>query len=578
MTMELSVIKPDFKSLVEQLTIALSKKSAWKDRVTSSTGQTLIEMLSAIGAYSQYTIESSYQEVWPESAKNKGSLYAAASFLGVRFNRKLPASVAVRLHATTTRIIPAYTQFTGAGTYWFNRDPLRVTTESKEFTLYQGKVMNTSVQGLGTSFQAFVTQESDFAVSDIDMFVSINDEAIPASQSGLWSYRDRHGCQHFTLPDGRAIVMFGNETYGSIPQINDNVEIFYVVTLGADGNNIATLGKAFGQELEPTVTGTGASQSSGGADQTDPFVYKNLSPSLFGAFDAAVTPDQYKAMPIQYPGVLDAVVTSQREMNPNALTLMNTIRVSLLTNATLNTGQWNDFVSWYQDHSQFTPKIIRYEPQAFGVDLYLEVYCKNLANLVDVKANVEKSIEALFEPRRGILGLDVYRSDIDAAIRAADSNVEFAIIRAPTTDVLLNAYNVDYPTLTPVLGSLPPGTYEYAITVVSSLGGETAPANWSSIVTTSTGGVRVKWEPVLNALQYKVWGRIVGKSGNYGLLATVSNLTYEFLDTGGVNPTGKVPLVSTVNVYYPRIAYLQIHTMYTDRESMEYGGSNGFAS
>jgi hypothetical protein len=60
--------------------------------------------------------------------------------------------------------------------------------------------------------------------------------------------------------------------------------------------------------------------------------------------------------------------------------------------------------------------------------------------------------------------------------------------------------------------------------------------------------------------------------------ATVSNLTYEFLDNGVIHPTGKVPLVSTVNVYYPRIAYLQIHTMYTDRESMEYGGSNGFAS
>lgn len=571
---ELSRIRPDFDALTTQLNTALASKSAWKDRITSSTGQTLVEMIAAIGAYSQYTVESSFQEVWPESAKNKGSLYAAATYLGVRFNRKLPASVTVNLAAQGTRTIPAYTQFTGAGTYWFNREPLRVTSQDKEFTLYQGRVITTEMNGLGSAFQAFVTSESEFAVSDIDLFVSINNESIDTSQSGLWSRKGLDGCQHFTLPDGRAVVMFGNVNYGSIPQVNDNVEIFYTVTLGANGNNIATFDKPFSQELEPTVSGKATSQPTGGADETDPFVYKNLSPSLFGSFDSAVTATQYKAMPLQYPGILDAVVTAQREMNPNALTLMNTIRVSLLSNTVLNTAQWNNFVDWFQKHTMFSPKVIRYEPEAFGVEVFAEVYCKNLANLAEVKANVEKSVENLFKPRQGLLGLDVYRSDIDAAIRAADSNVEFVVLRAPTTDILLNSYNADYPVLKPALGTLPAGTYEYAVSVVSSLGGETAPANWTTLITTVPGGVSVKWEPVLNALQYKVWGRVVGQANQYGLLATLSNLTYEFLDNGSVIPVAPVPLVSNVGVYYPKLALLTINTFYTKREPIEYGGNS----
>jgi hypothetical protein len=115
---QLSNIAPDFDSLVAQLqSSADGFPGTWKDRITSSMGQTLVEMIAAIGAYSQYAIESSYQETFPDSAKNADSLYAAANYAGVRISRKSPAEVTFSMtNATGSVTIPPYTQFVGAGT------------------------------------------------------------------------------------------------------------------------------------------------------------------------------------------------------------------------------------------------------------------------------------------------------------------------------------------------------------------------------------------------------------------------------------------------------------------------------
>jgi hypothetical protein len=567
---ELSKVRPDRDALVQQLTDALDNSQAWKDRTISSTGRTLIDLVAAIGANSQYSIESSYQEVWPESAKTREALYAASNYLGVRYNRKLPAALSVSLSSTTyPKTIPQFTQFTIQGTLWFNRDALTLTAPNGVFTLYQGKVVTNTVNGLGTDFQAYVTPESGFTVSDIDVNVEVNGTAVASILRGLWTVKGEPGVQHFTLPAGQCIFLFGNDTNGTKPGINDTVKITYAVTFGADGNNLPVLNQKVFTNADATITGLATVVPSAGANETDAFVYKNITPALSGSFDSSITPAQYKALPLQYPGVIDAQTFAQREINPKALTWMNNIRVVLLTATPYNDAQWASFVLFMTNKTMYKCQLIRKDPVPTIVNVAVNVFCTNFAKLSDVKAKVESALHNLFAPRQGILGFDFYRSDIIRVVEDADPNVEYCILLNPVTDIILSSLNVPAPTLAKAAPftspSLPVGVYDYAVSVVSSLGGETAPANWSTTtVTVPNSRITITWPSVPNALSYRVWGRITGN--NLGLLATIpATSTRSFTDTGGVSPTGSVPVEATIGSTYAKLGTLTVNVAFSTR-------------
>lgn len=568
---QLSNIAPDFDALVSQLEAALLTKNAWKDRITSSTGQTIVEFCAAVGAYAQFAVESSLQEAFPESAKNAGSLYAAANFAGVRFNRKAPASVTVSLTAPSAITIPVNTQFSGGGALWFNRDVLVLGPSPVSVTLYQGEIITATMFGTGTNFQAFVTTERGFVVSDTDVFVSINSVSVPAIQEGLWTKKSLPGVQHFTLPSGQMILLFGNSLYGSKPTPTDTCNILYVVTLGEDGNNVPTLDKAFTMESNPAVTGKATSQASGGASQTNPLVYKNVTPALFGSFNASVTAAQYKALPLQYPGVLDAKTFAQREINPRALSYMNVIKVCLLTNPPMSGPQFSAFEQWFYKTTMYSTRIFRQDPVPSNITVTANVYCTNLANLGSVKAKIEAALDKFFELREGIIGLDVYKSDVMAVIQGADSNVEYIELISPTTDLQLSNFNVKAPTLVGTSGgTLPAGNYEYALSATSLLGGESAPANWATVGVPPSGRVLISWEAVPNANVYKLWGR--QGPGSLGLLGSFSSSTLSYIDTGAVAPSGTVPVQSTVPIIYPNLVAKNITMLFSTRNRINLEG------
>ena len=168
-----------------------------------------------------------------------------------------------------------------------------------------------------------VSAEKDFQVSDIDVQLEVNSVSVPATLEGLWLKENLPGAWQFTLPTGQMILLFGNSIYGTKPTTLDNCVITYFVTLGRDGNNVITTGKRVNQESDPSILGSFITQPSNGSTQTNPLVYKNVTPALFGAFNSSITPAQYKKLPLTYPGVIDALVLAQREINPQALNWMN---------------------------------------------------------------------------------------------------------------------------------------------------------------------------------------------------------------------------------------------------------------
>lgn len=567
MTIQLSNISPDFDSIRLQLEQAAGQFPSWKDRITGATGQTILEMVAAIAAYSQYSIESSYQESWPDSAKNPESLYAAANYAGVRINRRSPASLTFNMVAGTSRTIPPYTQFVGAGTYWFNRTPLSLSTTPSAVTLHQGQIVQKQMFGLGTDFQAFVSDESNFSVSDTDVVLTINSVSIPVIREGLWTCPSLPGVQQFTLPDGKMIVLFGNALYGSKPGTNDICSLKYVVTAGQDANNIAAISKQITMDGVGSVRGTPTSNPANGAPQSDFLVYKNITPALFGAFDSAVTAQQYKKYPLLYPGVIDARVLAQREINPKALNFMNTMKVCLLTSQVWGDPEWNAFEDWFNRGTMYSTRIIREDPTPVNIAVTAKISCKNYADLNDVKIKVESALNKLFAKRQGSIGLDLYKSDILAAMRAADSNIEFIEMSSPGVDVILSSLSVGTPSLAFVPGgTLPPGTYDYAVGLVSTLGGTVAPAKWRTITTTQTGSIQITWPMAANPALYQIFGRVTG--GAMGLITSVAaagTALQSYTDTGSVTPTGSVPFQSTIASYYPNLVAKNLTLAYTMR-------------
>ena len=123
----LSTVKPDFESLLLQLQLYLTSTGVWQDLQTSSTGETLMEMMAAVGALNQFGIESAARETTLTTAVRDSSIYAITRMLGVRIHRKYPSGVTVNLTRTDTSVlvaIPAYTQFSVNGQNFFNRNTL----------------------------------------------------------------------------------------------------------------------------------------------------------------------------------------------------------------------------------------------------------------------------------------------------------------------------------------------------------------------------------------------------------------------------------------------------------------------
>lgn len=125
--LKLSAVKPDFESLILQLGLYLQSSGTWADLQTSSTGQTLMEMMAAVGAFNQFAIESAARETTLTTAARDSSIYAITRMLGVRIHRKYPAGVNVHLtrkDSTVSEVVQPYTPFSVNGAEFFNRNPL----------------------------------------------------------------------------------------------------------------------------------------------------------------------------------------------------------------------------------------------------------------------------------------------------------------------------------------------------------------------------------------------------------------------------------------------------------------------
>ena len=442
----LSQTKPDFESLVLQLQLYLSAKGTWSDLLTSSTGETLIEMMAAVGAFNQFAIESAAREDFLETAVRDSSIYAIADMLGVRISRKSPAgvdAVLTRQSAVGLLTLPRFTTFTIGGVAYFNRESILFeggSLQSRPCRLYEGTVKTQTIAADASSFKKIYLNELGFGVSDVDVDVYLVNSTTGAREKwtqttdGIWIagpfdtvYYDS------TSGDGDTVLAFGDGTHGRLPTLGYNLEINYAVTSGAEGNN-GQSGLKVVYPSDSSISGVTTGVISGGADQKESSYYSALAPYIYRARKRAVNPADYKAISTEYPSVASVTVKAQKDIAPGDLRWMNVIRICVLPKETdaYTAGEWEDFLQWFDSKAHAAVHVQPYDPNKVVVNVSAVLALHSSAVSADIIPIVQAAITALFEKTTTTLGRRLAVTDIMSACKVA--GVDYVELLSPIVD------------------------------------------------------------------------------------------------------------------------------------------------
>ena len=444
---KLSQAKPDFEAIVLQAQQYLSQKSTWIDMLTSSTGQTLIELMAAIGTFNQHAIESGAREGFLDTAKRDSSIYAITRMLGVRITRKVPAGVDVTLTRDAVSfgtVIPRFTQFTVGSNLFFNRTAIvfQQGASSASCTLYEGTINTKSFPAIGTAFQEVYLNVLGFSVSDLDLDVFVIDPSTNAStkwdmlSDGIWianqgdlAYYDN------TSGLGDTILSFGDNYHGAVPQFGFNIQVVYATTSGSQAN--AGMSGINVTSTDGLLKGVTTSVISGGADEKPALYYQAVAPNLYKARKRAVTSSDYKALTLYYPAVASCVIQAQRDIAPNDLRWMTVVEVTILPTDTdtFSDRQWNDYKDWLSTKQHVATYVKRNQPIKVTVNIELVLALIPNVDATFVVADATQRITALFAKGIKTLGGRIAISDITDASKNTGL-VDYVDMVSPNSDLV----------------------------------------------------------------------------------------------------------------------------------------------
>lgn len=573
----LSTLSVDFNSSKTQLKTLLAATGApWQALIPAETGDAIISLISTVHASAQQNIVRSFQDVFPTTATANSAIYAAATMQGVRLNRKLPASLTVSItnKGTVPISVSPYSTFSGANTYWFNRSLVTVDAGATvAAVLYQGLVKTVTLNGLGSANQLWASQESKFYVSDVDTSVTINGNYIPRVTSGLFGNK---GSGYFdrTLANGAFVTEFGDGVYGSLPGVSDTVIITYAVTNGVSANSVNALNKLVISATYSALTVVATTNPSGGSDENPALKYKNIAAYSFGTFDSAVNKSQYLTTILNYPGVLDAVTFSEREVQGSDPRWMNLIQVSVLTSTPWLSPDITNFINAMYASTGYTSRFNFVSPTQLVSTVSANIYCRPWASLSIAQQTATDAVRALFASAK--LNYDIAITDITSAIINSYPGIDYCDLVTPTTDLVVSTPQIASPVLisSATGGTLPAGSPVYGVGYTTAATTVYPTNQVYALTTTATSRVTVNFVGVNSAQNYQIYGR--GAAG-WGVIGSVAHVpgtsSYSFIDTGSsqiVAPTSTVALNTRV-VSYNVLGVLALPTFYSARAAISGG-------
>lgn len=442
----LSTIKPNFEQINEQLQAYVNNKASWLSLKKSATGALLLDAVSMVGEYDQYSIMSALRETNLDTPHLQESVYVNCRFLGVRLERKTPAHCTAVLQNTDLNTsfleIPAFTQFEVEGKKYFNRESIvfNASASSQSVELYQGEVKTSMFIATGLSYQTYKLEEKEpWAISNEDIKCFVGEIEFSRSTSPIFMFN--MGDTKFyenSYPDGNVECRFGNRIYGLQPTAGETITFKYAVTEGSLGNNSSADLKVKCNDYQ-SIVGETVTNSYGGGDQPSVNYYKILGAASGASNGRGIIRNDFKSLVCKYPGVIDANVYAQAEIAPNDKNWMNVIGLMLLTEPTFNEASFKGLISYLKGNSIFGFQYKWFKPEPVDVAIKIKLYMKKGANLTVSQQKVKNALQEYTKLQLGSLGRSLYASDIeDVIFSVLPNSIDYMEKETPQIDFVIN--------------------------------------------------------------------------------------------------------------------------------------------
>lgn len=471
---ELSFLRPDFEGIKLQLISILREKGSWKDIIQAGVGETLIEFIATIAAYSQGAIQRALQENMLDTARLKSSIYTITRMLGVHIGRKVPSSTLTRLTCEADNKnmrVPKYSQFSINGLNFYNRDDIVFTPQhtSTDVVLYEGTVNITAYTSSGRPFQSFEIGGDDFMVADVDITcIDSNFTEYKRVTNGLWHYgaSDKVFYEN-TTPNGNVECRFGNGVYGAIPTVDTTLNFVYTTTSGSYNDTTRTqlavtllaVNDTVASRIRRSTTSDELSERnrvtasvrgytlepiSGGGDEEDEEFYRALAPFIRRADGRAVTRMDHYAVALTCPEVkiADIYFQGQQELAPANRNFINVVGITALkkNGDHLTNNEKSRFLKWFEERAIWRCQYQWIDPTPVYIDVIANVFCGPGADLPRIESFLEYKLKELMAVRRGSLGYSEYQSDIFNVLKTkyTSMKVDYVDLIEPTIASVVN--------------------------------------------------------------------------------------------------------------------------------------------
>lgn len=320
-------------SNLDTLQNEIKDEGLWKDFFTSSTGETILELLAFVGAKFRYMILIEARESYPTRAQRRSSVIEGFKILDYNPDRRVASDVDVRFYLdnahTKDILIPRFTQLTHDSGKDFvtvekgvlNKGETEIKLHAKQATY--NEIVRTSNGG---EHQEFNIDSSLVAEDGVFVFVG-GDEwgEIDSLVEALRGTGDFESYEIKANPDETLVVRFGDGSQGAVPDSGKTIRIVYLETEGSDGaiygnDTITTIESTIqdfaGNDVDDLQVTNDDRSATGGEDLQSLEEIKRLAPKVFKAGDRAVTNQDFQVISEDYPSVLLANVVGERNADP----------------------------------------------------------------------------------------------------------------------------------------------------------------------------------------------------------------------------------------------------------------------
>lgn len=335
----LKVDELNFQAIKENFKSYLRSQDQFRDYNFEGSGlSALLDLLAYNTYYNSFYLNMIATESFLSTAQKRNSVVALAKSLNYTPRSKSAAKITGNISVTpvgtpASVTIPQFTKFSGtidnttftfltaqSTTIFSSVDGyIALKVELKEGTLLSRR----SIVNSADADQRFIIPNLNVDTSTLRVRVlnSTGDTTTRVFNRATNIVELNETSQVFFLEeveDQQYEIKFGNNVFGIAP-VNGNVIILdFVVTNGADANDIVNLLYKDSIAGISTITFTSIDPAFGGADRESIDSIRFNAPKSFESQNRLVTPEDYRALMLQQPGVDSVLVFGGEDNDPPA--------------------------------------------------------------------------------------------------------------------------------------------------------------------------------------------------------------------------------------------------------------------